>query len=124
MASRRRKTESLVTTDRARLARAQSVIRKALARMADKRHSEMDQSFYSDWRQSLLDAGATETEIEAQALFFVTRVMEETTPADAEFRREQLELIAHHLACTEMHVRISKDDQCMRVDFPDRPKRN
>jgi hypothetical protein len=46
----------------------------------------------------------------------------EATQGQAALRREHLELIGHHLACTDMHVGIGRDDSYVWVTFPNREK--
>ena len=72
-------------------------------------------------RESLLAAGAGDTDIDALAAY-LARLVVECTDADSEERTSQFELLSHHLACTDVTVRISPDDQVITVQFPARPK--
>lgn len=109
-------------TPKERFERLQRVWRQALEQL-DTLHlsGDLDESFYDAWRDCLLSAGATDGEIDCMAASLVTTVVERTED-QAELRREQFELIAHHLASTDMRVTIGKDDSYIAVEFPSRPR--
>lgn len=104
-----------------RFERWQRVLRAALEKMEACQHSALDEAFWSQLRAAMLSAGATETEIDALAAHQVCCVVE-WTAHDSEERQYQFELIAEHLSCTDMFVRIGKGDSFVKVDFPARPK--
>jgi hypothetical protein len=117
-------------TDRDAFERLQGIFRAALvqfkhdpANSNDPVSGVVGEAFYRGWRNALLAAGATEADIEAMAYLNVLRVVD-STERGSEEREQQFELIAHHLACTDMTVRIRPDDTNVRVEFPDRPMRH
>jgi hypothetical protein len=82
---------------------------------------EADESFWAQIREALVEAGATDREIDRLAGFLVRVVIEGSTPGSEE-RCERLELLVNHLARADMTVRIGKDESYIEVDFPSRPK--
>jgi hypothetical protein len=109
-------------TDRERIERFQHVLRTALPTMLAQRLSDdLDEWFWSTFRDALLGAGATDREIDSVAAYMVTMVVDGTAP-DSEARREQFGLIAQHLAERDMHVRIGGGDSSIWVEFPQRPR--
>jgi hypothetical protein len=82
---------------------------------------EADESFWTQIREALVEAGATDREIDRLAGFLVRVVIEGSTPGSEE-RCDRLELLVNHLAQTDMTVRIGKNDSYIDVDFPSRPK--
>ena len=72
------------------------------------------------WRAALLEAGATDGDLEALASWLVGHVVE-ARPDDREGRRYQFELIARHFVVADMTVRVTEDGHVCAVDFPSRP---
>jgi hypothetical protein len=114
--------ESLtMTTDPEVLERWRRVALMAHERMQRLHLPELDESFWEALRESMLAAGATDREIDGLAAYFVTFVVQSSKPGD-ELRAEQIELIARHLACADMTVRLGKADSFVSVEFPNRPR--
>jgi hypothetical protein len=61
-----------------RLEHYQQVLRSAFERMHRQRHTELDESFWQAMRQSLVAAGATDSEIDSVAAYMVTVIVEAT----------------------------------------------
>jgi hypothetical protein len=68
----------------------------------------------------MLAAGGTERDIDVLAVYMVLLAVAETEPGSSD-RRDLIERIAEHVACTSMVVRIGAGDDYVRVEFPDRP---
>jgi hypothetical protein len=110
-------------SSREQFERRQRVSREALEKMASLRlPQDADESFYAAMREGLLDAGATDAEIDGAAVHCVTIVVESMRPEWEEERRDQFELIATYLACTAMVVRLGKGDSFIAIQFTDRPR--
>ena len=99
----------------------QHLLRQVLDRLQALRlPSELDESYYDAIRAILLAAGAVAADIDAIATCLV-RLVVERSDAGPEERETQFELIAQHLALTEMTVRINAANVVVRVEFPARP---
>jgi hypothetical protein len=81
----------------------------------------LDEYFWDTMHDCLVEAGATDTDCDVVAAHYVTCIVQ-WTPIKSEERVRQWELIAHHLAQTDMTVRVGKDDAYISVEFPSRPK--
>ncbi len=88
--------------ERLRLRRVAKTAREKLETLRLPR--EADERFYAVVRECLLAAGATGADIDGVAAGCVVIVVECLRPEWEEGRRDQFELIAHHLACTDMIV--------------------
>jgi hypothetical protein len=111
-------------TFRAAMERLQGLLQVALAASTPTvPGGVLDACFYERFRASLLAAGALESDLEAAAYLWVCIIVDRTHPGSDE-RNEQLELIAQHMAGTDMTVRIGDGDTTVRVEFTDRPMRH
>jgi hypothetical protein len=111
-------------TPREHFERLQRVVRAALERMAALRlPDDVGQSFYESLRESLVAAGATDTEIDGIAQLFLTWVVEGTEPGSEE-RLSQFELITDYLACTKVRIGLNQADTVLTVEFPNRPRKH
>jgi hypothetical protein len=79
---------------------------------------ELDESFWDRLRNALIMAGATEREIDLVAAILARFVAKDV--ADSDRREEALELLARHLACTEMTIEIGPRVCDTTVNFPQR----
>jgi len=80
----------------------------------------VDECLWAAIREAFVESGATDREIDAVAVSFVTIIVEHTPPR-SEIRYERFELIAQHLACTDMRICIGGGDSWLSVEFPARP---
>jgi hypothetical protein len=83
---------------------------------------EADESFYAGLRECLLAAGATEADLDGVAAGCVVIVVECMRPEWEDERRDQFELIAHHLACADMVVSLGEGDSYIQIQFPNRAR--
>jgi hypothetical protein len=81
---------------------------------------DLDENLYTALRESALAAGASDADLDALAAAVVRVVVD--TATDPEARRAQFELIAEHLSCTDMTVRIRRDGSFTKAEFPNRLK--
>ena len=101
--------------------RRQRLLRVVVEQLSRQRLGELDEYFWTALRDAYLAAGATPDDISALAAFLAAQIVEWTAPASAA-RREQFQLIAEHLACADMTIRIAPGDASVGVEFPDAPK--
>ena len=81
----------------------------------------IDDEYCAAWRTAMLAAGGTERDMDVLAVFLVLLVIADTERGSSE-RQDLIERIAEHVACTSMVVRIGRGDDCVAVEFPDRPR--
>ena len=84
------------------------------------RRGRADEGFYTDLRQDLIAAGATDTEIDGLAAALAVCIVKVTKPTSSA-RNEQFGLIVDHLACTFMRIELTANDDVLDVEFPNRP---
>jgi hypothetical protein len=102
--------------------RWQRIMRIALEKMEALRLSnELDESFYDAFRESLVTAGAMDTEIDVVAQLFITWVVENTEP-NSEERLSQFELVTDHLAFTKVRIGLNQADTVLTIEFPNRQR--
>jgi hypothetical protein len=107
-------------TDMDEALRWQQIVRLAAKRMDTLRLSdEVDEYFCEEYREALLAAGATDSDIDNVAAFVMTLVLQNTAP-DSDERRQSLEAIASHLACRDTIIGIGQGDAWASVRFPTR----
>jgi hypothetical protein len=82
----------------------------------------VDADFWAAIRETVLAAGATDTDIDILAVYFVVFVVEGTDSTDRDEREYQLELLARHFTCTDMTIRIGRSEDRIAVEFPSRPR--
>lgn len=82
---------------------------------------EVDGYFWDVFREGLLKAGALTEEIDRIAASMVCLVTDHLEADDHNEREYHLELIARHLACTDMTVGIRKG-AVVWIHFPNRPQ--
>jgi hypothetical protein len=64
---------------------------------------ELDEEFWAEYRRSMIDAGATDTDLEYFADHFV-RLVVEMTPCKPEDRTRLLDALANHFALADVEV--------------------
>jgi hypothetical protein len=108
-------------TPRESFERRQRILRAALDTMEKLRLTDdLDESFWDALRQSVLAAGGTDADLDGLASYFICFVVEAT--GDQDVREQQFELIAKHLCCTDMRIRIGKGERSMSIEYPNRQR--
>lgn len=102
--------------DVAAFLRFQPVLRAALERLGRLRFAagEIDQYFCTAVRDAMLAVGASDEDIHRAAALMVRLIVQGTKPG-SEGRQELLELVAEHVACSDMEIRVNESSGSVQV---------